>query len=120
MDRQDQAATPERIERIPLMGLGVDDISMEQAIRQIDCMVQQYGPHQVVTLDASMCVMAQSDRELAVIVRRAALVTPDSTGVVWACRRSGHPLGGRVSGVEIVERLCQAGHSLFFLGAAPG
>src|SRR5690242_13234667 len=109
MDRQDQPAPPEKIERIPLMGVGVDAVTMEQALRQIDCMIAQPGPHQVVTLDASMCVMAQSDRELAEIVCSAALVTPDSTGVVWACRRSGHPLSGRVSGVEIVEKLCKAG-----------
>lgn len=120
MNRQEQPALPEKIERIPLMGLGVDSVTMEQALRQIDCRIHEPGPHQVVTLDASMCVMAQSDLELAEIVRSAALVTPDSSGVVWAVRKRGYELTGRVSGVEIVERLCQAGHSLFFLGAAPG
>jgi len=112
------------IESIPLLGVRVDDVTMESALRIIERFVQEGEPRQVVTLDASMCVMAQSDADLRKIVLNAGLVTPDSAGVLWACRRKGHPLGGRVSGVEIVEKLCErsagSGHSLFFLGSAPG
>lgn len=71
-----------------------------------------------------MCVMAERDSELRRIVDSAELVTPDSAGILWACRRMGRPLPERVSGVEIVERLCAAsaekGYRLYFLGAAPG
>ena len=49
----------------------------------------------------------------AAIWRRADLVTPDSTGVLWAARRSGFPLAERVSGVELAEELCQHGQERF-------
>src|SRR5690242_14769348 len=97
---------------------------MESTIDLIGRFVQDGGPHQVVTLDASMCVMAQRDAELSSIVNRAELVTPDSTGVLWACKRLGHPISSRVSGVELVERLCalssDKGYRIFLFGAAPG
>lgn len=115
---------PENLESLPLLGVRVHRVTMEETLAAIDRFICEGGPHQVVTLDASMCVTAREDAELRRIVQTAALVTPDSAGVLWACRRAGRPLPQRVSGVEIVERLCalspQKGYRLFFLGAAPG
>ncbi len=112
------------LERIPLHGLFVHRVTLSSALDAIDAFSTLGRPHHVVTLDASMCVMAQTDRELKTIVSNADLVTPDSAGVLWACRRKGEALEGRVSGVELVERLCaqsaDRGYRLFFLGAAPG
>jgi N-acetylglucosaminyldiphosphoundecaprenol N-acetyl-beta-D-mannosaminyltransferase len=97
---------------------------MEETLAILDGFIQEGGPHHIVTLDASMCITASEDPELAQIIRRADLVTPDSAGVLWACARSGHPFEGRVSGVEIVQRLCalspHTGYRIWFLGAAPG
>jgi N-acetylglucosaminyldiphosphoundecaprenol N-acetyl-beta-D-mannosaminyltransferase len=97
---------------------------MTEALDRIEAFVRQGGPHHVVTADASMLVMAQEDMALRRIVESADLVTPDSVGVLWASRRCGGALPERVSGVEIVERLCArsgaSGFSLYFLGAAPG
>ena len=111
-------------ESISLLGVRVHSVTMDETIALIDRFVQARGPHHIVTLDASMCVMTQNDAELRSIVNAAELVTPDSTGVLWACRRMGNPLNERVSGVEIIERLCAASsknqQSLFFFGAAPG
>lgn len=110
--------------RVPILGVSVHRISMQQALAQIGAFIHDGGHHHVVTLDASMCVMAESDSQLRRIVQEADLVTPDSAGVLWACRRAGNPLPERVSGVEMVERLCAesatTGFRLYFLGAAPG
>jgi len=40
------------------------------------------------------------------IVLGADLVTPDSEGVLWACKRQGKPMPERVSGVDMVDRIC--------------
>lgn len=106
-----------------ILGLRVHDITMEEALNTIDAFIQSGRPHHVVTADASMFVTAQGDPALFEIVRDAELVTPDSVGILWAARRLGRALKERVSGVEIVERLCarspERGHRLFFFGAAP-
>jgi N-acetylglucosaminyldiphosphoundecaprenol N-acetyl-beta-D-mannosaminyltransferase len=109
---------------VPLHGLRVHRLTMDETLDTLDRFIHQGSPHHVVTLDASMCVMARDDADLKRIVQSAELVTPDSAGVLWACSRSGQPLPERVSGVEIVERLCalspSRGYRLFFFGAGPG
>ena len=80
--------------------------------------------HLIVTADSSGIVHAQTDPELAELYETADLVTPDSAGVVWAMRRAGSPVPARVSGVDIVDRVCAVsadrGWRIYFLGAAPG
>lgn len=117
-------AAPRRFECVDVLDVHVHNVSMQEALQRIQGFIAERGPHHVVTLDASMCVLAGRDLELRRIIQQAHLITPDSAGVLWACRRSGHPLQERVSGVDLVERLCalssKAGIRLFFLGAAPG
>lgn len=114
----------DQIQSVPILGLHVHKITMDQTLAVIDSFVQSRIPHHVITLDASMCVTAKGDPELFKIVSTAELITPDSIGVIWACKRNGQPLPERVSGVEIVDRLCQiapkTNYRLFFFGSAPG
>lgn len=110
--------------RIRLHDVAVDDMTMAGALAAIEGFIRTGGPHHVVTLDASMCVYAATDIELRRIVTEADLVTPDGIGVIWAARRRGGRMPERVSGVVLVERLCEissrSGFGLAFLGAAPG
>ncbi len=97
---------------------------MSEAIKRLEAFVEEGSPHMVVTADASGLAQAQADGEHLEIIRNAALVTPDSVGVMWAAKRKGQPIIERVSGVEIVERVCalsaDKGYRIYFLGAAPG
>ena len=99
-------------------------VRMEEAVRHILRFVQERVPRQVVTADSSMVVMAQQDARLREIINRADLVTPDSIGILWACRRRGIAIPERVSGVDLVGRLAevsaQTGLRLYLLGAKPG
>ena len=114
----------DNIQSVPILGLHVHKITMQQTLDTIDYFVKSGGPHHVITLDASMCVTARGDSELFNIVSTAELITPDSIGVIWACKRSGNPLPERVSGVEIVDRVCAIaptkGYRIYFFGSAPG
>jgi N-acetylglucosaminyldiphosphoundecaprenol N-acetyl-beta-D-mannosaminyltransferase len=114
----------ESLPAIPILGIPIHTIDMQTALRALDRFVAQRSPHHIVTADASMLVMAQQDPDLRRIIASAELVTPDSTGILWAARRQGATLRERVSGVEIVERLCalspQRGYRIYFLGAGPG
>jgi N-acetylglucosaminyldiphosphoundecaprenol N-acetyl-beta-D-mannosaminyltransferase len=113
-----------RLDSIPLLGIRVDHVTMEQTLRLIDEFVRDDGSHHIVTLDSSMAVMAQTDAELRSIVRDADVVTPDSAGILWAARRVGTDLTDRVSGVDIVARVCERSartrQRIYFLGAGPG
>jgi N-acetylglucosaminyldiphosphoundecaprenol N-acetyl-beta-D-mannosaminyltransferase len=112
------------IEEIRLHGVRLHRLTMDQAVATVAEFLQAGGAHHVVTADTSAVVMAQHDHELREIIERAALVTPDSFGVTWAARRLGHPLPERVTGVDLMARLCAhcatSGHRIYLLGAAPG
>jgi N-acetylglucosaminyldiphosphoundecaprenol N-acetyl-beta-D-mannosaminyltransferase len=110
--------------RVTILGAPVDRVTMDAALALIVEFVKSGKPHIVVTADASGLAQAQSDPEHLEIIRNADLVTPDSVGVMWAAKRAGHPIPERVSGVDLVDRVCalsaDKGYRVYFLGAAPG
>lgn len=111
-------------DRVEILGIAVDCLAMEESIARIETFIASGQPHMVVTADSSGLVIARDDPEFREILLRADLVTPDSAGILWAARRKGKPISARVSGVDIVGRLCalsaDKGYRLYFLGAAPG
>jgi len=107
-----------------ILGVNVNVINEAQALQTIEEFILSGKPHIVVTADASAVVIAQGDEELMEIINSADLVTPDGAGILWASKHLGTPLPERVSGVDMVQKLCErgaeTGHKPFLLGAAPG
>ncbi|MBS1721653.1 MAG: WecB/TagA/CpsF family glycosyltransferase [Armatimonadetes bacterium] len=107
-----------------LLGVRVSLLDMDGTVQEIDRMVAEGGTHTVVTADASGFAIAAEDSELRSVYESCDLATPDSQGVVWALRRKGAGTVRRVSGVDLMDRICrlssERGHRLYFLGAAPG
>jgi len=116
-------STPAR-DRVEILGLPVDRVSMDSAIAMIKQFLKEDRPHLVVTADSAGMVQTTECSELREIYLTADLVTPDSVGILWAARRYGKPIAARVSGVDLVGRLARlsadAGHRIFLLGSAPG
>jgi N-acetylglucosaminyldiphosphoundecaprenol N-acetyl-beta-D-mannosaminyltransferase len=110
--------------RSRILDVPVDCVNMDQTLDRLREFVASGRPHLVVTLDASGAAQAQEDDELKALYERADLLTPDSTGIIWAVNRKGKCLSERVSGVEIVDRVCAMsadhGYRIYFLGGAPG
>lgn len=108
----------------PILGVNISSVDMESALETIQDFIRSREPHMVATADSSAVVLAQRDKELREILNSAHLVTPDSVGILWASKRFGCPLPERVSGVDMVDRLCErasaSGHRIFLLGAAVG
>src|SRR4051812_17513288 len=117
------SSTTPPVPSIDLLGMKISRVDRAAALELLQQFITSGEPHLVVTADASMHVIAGGDAEFLKIVNGAALVTPDSSGVLWASRRLGTPLTERVSGVEIAEALCaesaRRGYGVYFYGAAP-
>ena len=112
------------MDSVTILGLRVDRVSPEETLAAINGFLAAGTPHHIVTADASMAVIARRDAGLRAIVDKAALVTPDGAGILWASRLLGMPVPHKVSGVDLVGELCRLsaanGYRIFFLGAAPG
>lgn len=110
--------------RVDILGVAVDRLDMQTALKRLDEFLQSKTPHIVVTADAAGIVQAQSDPEFLNILKEADLVTPDSIGVLWAAKKKGEPIKERVSGVDLTDKLCamsaDKGWRIFLLGSQPG
>ncbi len=115
------AAAPESVR---LFGVRLTPLSMQEALRRARTFIAEGSPHMIVTSDAIGVMAARDDEDLRRIMDEADIVTADGQGVVLAARLLDVPIRERVSGVDMVQRLCEvaaeAGRSVFLLGAAEG
>jgi len=107
-----------------ILGCRVDRVDAGAAVARIEQQIAQGTPAQVVTLGAEMANLAHDDDRYREVLNSAALVVPDTIGIVLASRWIGTPLPERVAGIDLIERLCalaaQRGLPIFLLGGAPG
>lgn len=114
----------ERRIRIAILGVGIDPVTSDEAVRRVSALIAAGRPAHVVTVNPEFVMAARRDPRFAAVLEAADLALADGVGVVWAARLLGTPVPERVPGVDIVPRLaCAAaelGRSVFLLGAAPG
>ncbi|NBU64582.1 MAG: glycosyltransferase [Chloroflexia bacterium] len=111
--------------RASILGVTVDDVTEDEAVRVIDGLIRSGGVHQVVTINPEFVMEALRDAQVRKVLNSASLATPDGIGILWASRvLKGIRIRERVTGVALVERLAKQsvirGWRIFFLGAAPG
>lgn len=111
-------------QRICILGVPVDNVTEATAIERIAHFLQEGGPHQIVTVNPEFVMEARRNEVFRAVLHQADLATPDGFGLLLAARWQGTPLHGRVTGVDLTERIAKLaaarGYSLFLLGAAPG
>lgn len=106
-----------------LLGLPIDALTLEQATTWVLAASRGELPRLVVTLNPEIVVGAVADAALHDALAHADLSVADGVGIAWAARRSGHPLPGRVPGVDLATEVLRAGGSdlrVFLLGGRPG
>jgi N-acetylglucosaminyldiphosphoundecaprenol N-acetyl-beta-D-mannosaminyltransferase len=111
-------------QRAELLGLPFDAVTMEEAVQH--CLSWCEGPrvpHTVITANSAILCMMRRDPELRQACNAGSLIVADGMSVVWASRLSGAPFPERVTGVDLMMRLLEAGAqrklSAYFLGARP-
>lgn len=97
---------------------------LEEVAQEVVLLAARGGPATVVTPNADQVVNLESNPALRAAYARADLVVPDGMPVVWAARLLGTPVKGRVTGADLMPRLCemaaQRGLKVFLLGGAEG
>jgi N-acetylglucosaminyldiphosphoundecaprenol N-acetyl-beta-D-mannosaminyltransferase len=131
LPRTPKAASPATAEVVALLGIPIDNVTLEEAVDRILEMTRHFGkdgrPRLVATVNVDFLVnsLAWFSRtarhpELLDILRRADLVTADGMPLVWASRLLGTPLKERVTGADLVPALAAAaagkGMRIYFLG----
>ena len=110
--------------RIEILGVGFDDMTMDQAVAEGVRLMDTKGAHYAVTPNPEIVEVCRADGEAMEAVRGADLVLADGIGIIYGAKILGTPLKGRVPGIafaqRLMERMAENGKTLFLLGAKPG
>ncbi len=110
--------------RIAMLGVAIDDVTEDEAVERIAELLAAGGPHQIATVNPEFVMEARRNPAFRTALAGADLATPDGFGLLLVAKWRGTPLRGRVTGVELAERIAaegaRRGWRLFLLGAAPG
>jgi N-acetylglucosaminyldiphosphoundecaprenol N-acetyl-beta-D-mannosaminyltransferase len=109
---------------VNLLGVRIDDVTMDETMDHIARMINDGRHHQIVTVNPEFVMEAQRNTAFKAVLNRADLAVPDGIGLLLAARWTRQHLRARVTGVELCVQLAahsaQHGTRLFLLGAAPG
>jgi N-acetylglucosaminyldiphosphoundecaprenol N-acetyl-beta-D-mannosaminyltransferase len=109
---------------LQILGCRLDVLDAGEATRRILDDAREGSGAQIVTLGTEMVVYAQRDARFRDVVNACALSLCDTVGLLTVARRRGARLRERVTGVEMLEHLCEgaaaAGLPVYFLGGSPG
>jgi N-acetylglucosaminyldiphosphoundecaprenol N-acetyl-beta-D-mannosaminyltransferase len=106
-----------------VLGHPLHPLDLDAAIERVLAACRGSSPRLVVTLNPEIVVRARRDPQLREAIGRADLVVADGIGMVWAARRAGVALPGRVPGIDLAfGTMARGGPSLrvFLLGGRPG
>ena len=110
--------------RINVLGVGFDNLTMDEAVDRGMELLRSPGAHRVATPNPEIVELCRENLAARQAVNGADLVLPDGIGVVKGAKMLGTPLKSRVPGIEfaagLMERMAAEGLSLYLLGAKPG
>lgn len=110
--------------RIDVLGVGFDNMTVDQAVAEGMRLMSAPGAHYVVTPNPEIVETCREDPEAREAVNGADLVLADGIGVIYGAKMLGTPLKGRVTGIGFAQglmaQMAQEGKSLYLLGAKPG
>ena len=115
----DNVILTNKIMKKDVLGVKIDDVTMDQALEIVQGWLQKGGKHYIVTPNPEIVMMAQKDTELKNIINKADLSLPDGVGL-----KSTTDIVCHTSGIDLMEELIKLaadwGFTVGFLGGKDG
>ena len=112
------------VRSIDILGVRVDDVTYDEAVRLVERWIAEGGPHPITTPNPEIVMRARREPVYRDLLARAALNVPDGIGLILAARLRGEHFREHVRGTDLVHRLAAAsavrGQRWYLLGAADG
>jgi len=108
------------VRTVNFAGIQVDNVSLAEAVEQVDQYLQSNIPRLIVTPNPEIIVASQTDLDLKRIVNSADLRVADGISMVVVSKILKQPLKERVSGIDLMQALLKINKKVFLLGSAPG
>ncbi len=119
-----KTAMPAHAPRTDILGVRVNAINMDDAVRLSDELIRADGRGYVCVTDVHGVIEAQDDPAFRAILNNSYMTTPDGMPLVWMGHMQGHAGMSRVYGPDLMTALCSVsaarGYRHFFYGGKPG
>lgn len=110
--------------RIDVLGVGFDNLTMQEAVARGAELLEQEGCHYVVTPNPEIVETCRENPAARDAVNGADLVLPDGVGIIKGAQILGTPMKEKTPGIEfaahLMDEMGRKGKSLYLLGAKPG
>lgn len=110
--------------RIKFLNTHIDNLTMEEAVREAKRLILEKKNSYVVTPNVDHIVKIEHDGLFRDIYEEADLVLTDGKPLIWMSRWMGTPIKEKISGSDYFPEVCRMaakeGFSIFLLGAAEG
>lgn len=110
--------------RVNIVGFQVDSLTMPEAVAWVEKRIAKRTPSHIVTINPEIAWNGLQDKEFGRALKKADLLVPDGSGILWAARQLGNPLPERVAGYDLMQEMLRVAaekkYRTYFLGAAPG
>lgn len=107
-----------------ILSIKVDSLSCDEILKFIAGLISNSKKGQIATVNNEFIVEAQKNRKFAASLNNASLCLPDSTGVVWAVKKTYGQKIEKTPGADLFERICQFAevhkYRIFLLGGRQG
>lgn len=111
------------MDKINVLGVKIDNVTVEDATDRIFEMLKYGGNHAVFTPNSEMVYAAYKDSEFCDLLNSADMLTPDGIGIVYASKILDKPLASRAGGYDIacnlIDRIAKSGERLYLFGGKP-
>lgn len=110
--------------RIKFMNTEIDNLTMQEALCEIERLIEKKKNAYVVTPNIDHIVQLERGGTLCEIYENADLILADGKPLLWIAKWYKTPIKEKISGSDLFPLLCemaaQKKYSMFFLGAAEG
>lgn len=107
-----------------LLNTYVSNVTMDETVEGIEAMISSGKKSYVVAINVDVVIKIEEDPYLKEIADKADMVLVDGTPLVWISKAHKRPVKEKVSGSDLVPRLCETaaekGYTVFILGGKDG
>ena len=109
---------------INFLGIRINNMTSSEILDHVDYCIKRKKPCQIVGVNVDQAVRVIEDRYIHDIFRNAEIVFTDGKPIMWMAKRLNRPIIEKVSGPDLMLKLCQRAaqkqYKVFLLGAGPG
>jgi len=110
--------------RFKLMNTNIDNLTMKEALEEINELLNDGKYHFIVTPNLDHIVKLEVDAELQEVYQSADLILTDGTPLIWISKLYKKPIVEKISGSDLFPKVCELAakehYKIFLLGAMEG